>query len=192
MRGTALNKKGPFFGTSALEGKRFIYDFIRATKPKKGLDIGCGSGTYARLFPELEWTGIEIWEPYVNIFSLDRLYEQFILADARTWEPDDKYDIAIAGDVLEHMSVVEAVDLVGKLKLCSNFVIVSIPVVDYPQEAVGGNPYEAHIVDNWSVESVINHFGMPEKYNIELPVGVFIWSGEPAKCQLAQKAENNT
>ena len=102
MRGTALNSKGPHFGTSALEGKKFIYDIIRYFGPKNGLDIGCGSGTYARLFPELNWTGVEIWEPYVDRFSLDRLYERFILADARKWNPDDTYDIAIAGRSEEH------------------------------------------------------------------------------------------
>lgn len=180
MRGTALNPKGPFFGTSALEGKRFIYDIITHLKPKTGLDIGCGSGTYARLFPELEWTGVEVWEPYVSRFSLDRLYERFILADARQWEPDDHYDISIAGDVLEHMTVEEAVALVEKLKSCADTVLVSIPVVHYPQDEVGGNPFEAHVVEDWTVEKVIKAFGQPDWHGVELPVGVFMWTNKAA------------
>lgn len=175
MRGTAINPRGPFFGTSALEGKKFIYDIFKDIKPKKGLDLGCGSGTYARLFPELDWTGIEIWQPYVDKFSLDRLYERFVLADVREWVPDDRYDIAVAGDVLEHMKEEEAIKVFSNLISCANVVIVSLPVVHYPQEIIGGNPYEAHVVDDWSVEKVINAFGKPDWYGVELPVGVFAW-----------------
>lgn len=165
-------------GSSALQGKRFTYELFQKLKPQKGLDIGCGSGTYARFFPQLNWTGVEVWEPYVDKFSLDRLYERFILADAREWTPDDHYDVAIAGDVLEHMTADEAVSLMGKLKGCSDYVIVSIPVVHYPQDELGGNPYERHVVEDWTVESVIQAFGKPEWHGVELPVGVFIWKGK--------------
>lgn len=177
MAGTALNSKGPFIGTSALEGKRFVYGIFQSLKPQKGLDIGCGSGTYARLFPELDWTGVEVWEPYVAKFSLDRLYERFILADAREWEPDDYYDVAVAGDVLEHMTAEEAVALMEKLKACADTVIVSIPVVHYPQDEIGGNPYERHVVEDWSVQNVIAAFGWPEWHGVEKPVGIFVWKG---------------
>lgn len=180
MRGTALQPNGPFFGISALEGKRFIYDLFQDIKPKKGLDVGCGSGTYARMFPRLNWTGIEIWKPYVDRFYLDRLYERFLLTDARQWEPDDQYDVAIAGDVLEHMTVDEAVTLMDKLKACADVVIASIPVVHYPQDEIAGNPYEKHVVEDWSEEKVISAFGKPTCYDIELPVGVFVWDSREA------------
>lgn len=178
MRGTAIKPNGPFYGTSALEGKRFIYDLFKEIRPSKGIDIGCGSGTYARMFPTLNWTGIEIWEPYVGQFYLDRLYERFILADARNWVPDDHYDVAVAGDVLEHMSAEDAVKLMDKLKSCAKNVVVSIPVVHYPQDEVGGNPYEKHIVDDWDADRVISVFGQPRSYGIDLPVGVFVWGGQ--------------
>lgn len=175
MFGTALIYKGPFYGTSALEGKKFIYDIIQKVKPVTGLDIGCGSGTYARLFPEIEWTGVEVWEPYVEKFVLNRLYEKFILADAREWEPTEQYDIAIAGDVLEHMTQEEAVKVFNRLKACAKTVIVSIPVIHYPQDALGGNPYETHVVEDWDVNRVRSVFGEPDWYGVELPVGIFVW-----------------
>lgn len=175
MRGTALNPRGPNVGTSALEGKRFIYELFQELKPQKALDVGCGSGTYARMFPVVDWTGVEIWEPYVKRFSLDRLYERFILADARVWQPDDHYDLAIAGDVLEHMTVEEAKTLFDKLKNCSDRVVISIPVVPYPQDELDGNPYEKHIVEDWDAERVISTFGKPKCFDIELPVGVFVY-----------------
>jgi predicted TPR repeat methyltransferase len=48
------------------------------------LDIGCGEGTYAKLFPDADWTGIEVWEPYVEAYGLKSLYSKLIIADART------------------------------------------------------------------------------------------------------------
>ena len=50
------------------------------------LDIGCGSGTYAKMFPDAHWTGVEVWEPYVEEFNLKDLYQQLILSDARELE----------------------------------------------------------------------------------------------------------
>lgn len=171
-------------GDSMLQGKRFIYDIIKHHNPKTGIDIGCGSGIYARMFPELDWTGIEIWEPYIDRFSLDRLYERFILGDARRWVPDNKYDIAIAGDVLEHMTKEEAKDLLDKLKSCSDVVLISLPVVYFPQGELEGNPYEKHVVDNWTVEDVIDAFGEPYWHGVEYPIGVFMWKGNEDALQL--------
>lgn len=171
-------------GDSMLQGKKFTYDIINHLKPETGIDIGCGSGIYARMFPELHWTGIEIWEPYVDRFSLDRLYERFILADAREWNPDCKYDIAIAGDVLEHMTKEEAKSLLYKLKSCSSTVIISLPIVYFPQNELEGNPYERHVVDNWNVERVIKEFGEPYWYGVEHPIGVFMWKGNEDALQL--------
>lgn len=160
---------------SAQNGKDYIRNIVARVRHDRMLDIGCGSGTYARLFPELEWTGVEVWEPYVDRFSLDRLYERFILSDARVWKPDGRYDIGVAGDVLEHMSADDAVGVFEAMKSCCDHVIVSIPIVNYPQDEIDGNPFEAHVVEDWSVERVISVFGEPFWLGVEEPVGVFVW-----------------
>jgi hypothetical protein len=112
------------------------------------------------------------------------LYERFILGDARRWVPDNKYDIAIAGDVLEHMNKEEAKDLLDKLKSCSDVVLLSLPVVYYPQGELEGNPYEKHVVNNWTVEDVIDAFGEPYWHGVEYPIGVFMWKGNEDALQL--------
>ena len=89
---------------SSEDGKAEIKAALLGIKHDRMLDIGCGSGTYAKLFPEAEWDGVEVWLPYLEKYNLKELYKNLYVEDARTWEPTATYDVAIAGDVLEHMT----------------------------------------------------------------------------------------
>ena len=161
---------------SSEDGKAEIKAALLGIKHDRMLDIGCGSGTYAKLFPEAEWDGVEVWLPYLEKYNLKELYKNLYVEDARTWEPTATYDVAIAGDVLEHMTATEAVALVSKLKQCAKTVIISIPIGHYPQDEYEGNPYEAHIVDNWSDEAVKDYFGKPTWSKVTGEIGVYIYS----------------
>ena len=163
--------------TSSQNGKAHIKRIVGALKHDRMLDIGCGEGTYAKLFPYADWTGIEVWEPYVEAYGLKSLYSKLIIADARThvFEPEDRFDIAFAGDVLEHMTQEEAKDLLGRLRQVADTVIASIPIGYYPQDEYAGNPYERHIVDNWTDARVKEVFGDPSWSAIEGEIGVYVW-----------------
>jgi glycosyltransferase involved in cell wall biosynthesis len=161
---------------SSDDGKADIKRIIGKLKHDKMLDIGCGSGTYARLFPDAEWTGVEIHEPYIGKYKLNDLYKNLINEDARTWTPTEHYDVAVAGDVLEHMEEEEAVALLEKLKACADTVVVSIPIGYYPQDEYDGNEHEEHITDDWTDEYFREVFGQPTWYAIDGEIGVYIWS----------------
>ena len=161
---------------SSEDGKAEIKAALSRIPHDRMLDIGCGSGTYSKLFPESEWDGVEVWSPYIEKYNLRGLYKNLYVEDARTWEPSAIYDVAIAGDVLEHMTATEAVALVSKLKQCAKTVIISIPIGHYPQDEYEGNPYEAHIVDNWSDEAVKDYFGKPTWSKVTGEIGVYIYS----------------
>ena len=92
------------------------------------LDYGCGSGTYARMFPDIKWDGVEVWEPYVEQYGLNDLYATIDTSDARECTFIGDWDVAIAGDVLEHMTADEAKTLLAKLQRQTQYVIVSIPL----------------------------------------------------------------
>lgn len=138
--------------------------------PLKALDIGCGSGTYPKLIKEVmtskvHWTGIEIWEPYVEQFGLNKLYDTLhiepaldvldrLFADIKLDENalDKLYDLIFIGDVLEHMTRDVAKDVLETCKRLlapRGVMIVSVPIGSYPQDEYMGNPYEAH-VDTWT------------------------------------------
>ena len=81
--------------SSDTRGKPQILDFVRNLKHDRMLDIGCGEGTYAGLFPEAHWTGVEIWEPYVEQYHLADIYPDLHVMDAREWEPmGERWDVA--------------------------------------------------------------------------------------------------
>jgi hypothetical protein len=157
-----FNNKSPFvFGSSS---------------EVRVLDVAVGSGTYSDRYRaaisnrgvKAQWTGIEIWKPYVGKHGLTDKYDCLIVDDARSFvarcaETVDPmrpaYDIAFVGDVLEHMEKVEAETLVQNLLKISRLVLISIPIVHYPQEEWEGNPYEKHVKDDWSHEEVISTWG---------------------------------
>ena len=71
---------------SSESGKAYVRNIVGRVKHERMLDIGCGSGTYAKMFPDAHWTGVEVWESYIEEFKLKDLYQQLILSDARELE----------------------------------------------------------------------------------------------------------
>jgi len=171
--------------TSSPNGKAHIRRIVGALKRDRMLDIGCGEGTYAKMFPEGNWTGVEVWEPYVEAYGLRSLYSTLIVADARSHEfsPDEHFDVAFAGDVLEHMTEDEAKGLLGRLRLVADTVIASIPIGHYPQGEWGGNPHERHVVDDWTDARVKAAFGTPSWSAVDGEIGVYVWSTIENVCR---------
>jgi hypothetical protein len=81
----------------------------------------------------------------------------------------------ILGDVLEHMTADEAKIVLRNCRERSNITVISIPIGYYPQDEYDGNPYEKHITDNWTHESVIETFGNPAQHIIENEIGVYVY-----------------
>ena len=162
------------------QGKQYIKNILGRVKPARILDIGPGSGTYAKLYPDAKWTGIEIYEPYVERFDLNNLYEKVIIADAREYDFGElgRFDAVVAGDVLEHMTAEDAKSLLEKLKALSSTVIVSIPIGHFPQGEWEGNPHEAHVVDDWTDAKFREVFGEPTWGVVEGAIGVYCWSDQ--------------
>jgi len=174
----------PFSSTS---GKAAIQRIMQRIKPGTGLDIGCGSGTYAKMFPGTLWHGVEIWEPYFEQYSLKELY--FLgceNTDARLWKPagTERYDVAIAGDVLEHMTSEQAEVLLTNLRTHCDYVIISIPIGHYPQDEFEGNPYEAHVKDDWTDAEVREVFGEPLYGTVDNEIGVYVYGDKPLPLKI--------
>lgn len=142
---------------SSNKGKSNIRDWFNNLPIQSVLDVGPGWGTYSKLFrkPEQLWHAVEINEPYVEKFQLNNLYNEIYIADIQTFIPTRCYDVIICGDVLEHMTNDEAVEVLDKLFNYADHIIVSLPL-DAETNAPPGtgdvdwdNPYELH-VGKWS------------------------------------------
>jgi glycosyltransferase involved in cell wall biosynthesis len=137
------------------------------------------------MFPGGEWTGVEIWEPYVEKYGLDKLYTHLHVANALDWTTTEHFDVAFAGDILEHLTLADAKTLLDRLKASADTVVVSIPIGHYPQDEYDGNPHERHVTDDWTEEKFIEVFGEPTASHIDGEIGVFIYSRHAIKPKIA-------
>ena len=147
------------------------------------VDFGCGEGTYRRLLgphlPGARWTGIEVWQPYVDQFDLRSQYDSLIVQDCRSVDclALAPVDLAIFGDILEHMTGDEAASVVERALAVAPLVVISIPVVHFPQGPTGGNPYEAHVKDDWDHYEVMRTFPGVSAFFIHDHIGVYFLTG---------------
>jgi predicted SAM-dependent methyltransferase len=138
---------------SSDKGKLTIVQwFNMLPTPVSVLDVGPGWGTYSRLLRRRgqTWHCVEVHEPYISRFRLARQYDEVFNEDIRTFVPRQSYDVAICGDVLEHLANDEAVAVLGTLLRTSSFVILSLPIDAETHADLGtcdvywGNPHEMH------------------------------------------------
>lgn len=150
------------------------------------LDIGAGSGTYSNLYsstllprPQFTWDAVEIWEPYIEKFDLKNKYDVVHNVDAISFFQTNSefYDIIFMGDVVEHMTKEQALEMVEMAKQVSHMIIISVPIVHYPQDEYEGNPYEAHVKDDWTTQEVLDSFEDIVSYGVENEIGVFCIGG---------------
>ena len=153
---------------SSNEGKEWIKSLVKKlitiskSNSNSILDVGAGAGTYSDLLRatlnQTEFIAIEIWEPYILQFDLENKYDHIIKQDIREYIPEKRYSITFLGDVLEHMKKEEAIEVYEKILHASEFVIISIPIILYPQGEYEGNPYEKHIKEDWTDQEVLSTF----------------------------------
>ncbi len=123
-----------------------------------------------------KWTGVEIWTPYIEKYDLKNRYDVIINEDIRKIDYSNigPFDVAIAGDVLEHMSKEDAVNVVDSVLKISNYLFISIPIIHYPQAEAHGNPYEAHVKDDWSHSEMMDTFPQIIEHHAGRRVGVYM------------------
>lgn len=172
---------------SSKRGKKQIIRWVEDTliEINSVLDVGCGVGTYLQLFKEdrkilsnSAWTGVEVWTPYIEKYKLKDRYNLLINCDVRLLDYNNlgTFDLCFLGDVLEHMSKEESLDVVTKILKISKYVIISIPIVHYPQAEVENNPYEIHVKDDWSDSEVKDTFPYIIDHRIDNDIGVYLLS----------------
>lgn len=126
------------YGTSDWRGKQIIKDFIFNNFPSGSvfLDVGAGGGTYVALLNEGNWykmDAVEAYKPaaehiksfYRNVFNQN-------ICDFTAWK-DIQYDLVIFGDVLEHLTVEDAIRVVERAKCFAKHIIICVPFL-YPRD----------------------------------------------------------
>lgn len=166
---------------SVRENDNDVRAFVATHVIDTALDVGPGEGTYNRMLGDLipNMDAVEIWSKNISLFDLDDKYREVWHDDIRVHiesEKMKKYDLIIFGDVLEHMPLRDAVDTFTHALYNAAYVLVSVPIIDFPQGAIDGNHHETHHIEN-AGRDLIPHLGKPLysfRYNV---TGTFIYKG---------------
>jgi len=170
---------------SARENDDDVRQWVLDNDIETVLDVGAGSGTYARILRDMVVIdAVEIWPKYVREFKLSSLYRNVVVGDIRdlAWgdsqytsiNPEQEYDLVIFGDVLEHMTKDEALEVWGWASQVARFGLISVPIIHYPQGPEHGNPFEVHVQEHIDLEELRAEFG-PFTYDQTYEVtGTFI------------------
>lgn len=150
-------------GTSHPETKPWVVQRILDSGARSVLDVGAGAGNWYDALRHAGFAGqvhaVEVWAPYVTEYELPDRYDRVWTDDIRLWGKARFawYDVVIFGDVLEHMSKDEAVEVWHRAGMAPHATI-AIPIVHYCQGHLNGNPYEEHIKADWSHDEVLGAF----------------------------------
>lgn len=163
----------------SFEGARpEVVEFVSTNiKPNNILDVGPGKGTYADalrpVLSDVYIDGLEIFEPYVDMFDLKSKYDTVHIGNMLEWD-DYNYDLVIFGDVMEHVHKLEAIDLWKKVEKQADWAIIACPVIEWIQGAEFGNEHETHL-HHYDVEEIHDTFGVPvwEKRVVEVASFIF-------------------
>ena len=165
------------YGISYPYGKPEVADFLtqRLAPDAKIFDVGAGSGTYRNLLGtrHYEWSAIEIWEPAVEY--LQTIYDHVYTGDIRTFVYPGTYDLIIFGDILEHLSVKDAQDVLATARAHSKSILVAVPY-NYQQGPKYGNEAERHLQPDLT-EAIFNerYPGFEPVYIIPNTYGYYYW-----------------
>ena len=173
----------------------WIKHFATFYKFVKFLDVGPGRGVYGTIIrqtmtpewlaaytqkdekgewnwwgavPEIVIDAVEAYAEYVELFDLPKIYNDIILRDIRHIYNDiGSYDVIIMGDVIEHLTKEEAVEVVTALKSKCCFLWAALPMVMEGKEwSIGYNqlqperdetPWSAHLHE-WTVAELREAF----------------------------------
>jgi autotransporter strand-loop-strand O-heptosyltransferase len=152
------------------EIKQWFLDNVPTSK--RILDVGPGQGTYSDLLREhgYRMDAVEVWAPYVDQFNLRSKYDNVYIANIIDFEWY-KYDFIILGDILEHLSVEDAEDLIAKMQMYGIRCMVAIPYMMAQDGAEYGNEYETHLQPDLTPEVML------ERYPSLEPVYTNQWYG---------------
>ena len=126
-------------------GKPEVCAWIRSNFPPDSviLDVGACDGKWRQLLGEYCMDAVEAFGPNAwKLRGYRKVYHIDVCEFAYDW-----YDLIIFGDVIEHMKVEDAQEVLEYARPRCRDMIVSVPFL-LPQGAVYGNPYEVHIQDD--------------------------------------------
>ena len=142
-------------------GKDMVIRYLKEKFPagSTALDVGACDGKYYNLLGDyFTMDAVEIFAPSVKYHRLEEKYRYVFTGDIKDYiYRRGDYDIAIFGDVIEHMTVEDAQRVLFLAMRRCKEVIVAVPY-RWPQHAMYGNQWEKHIQDDLTHELFMERY----------------------------------
>lgn len=173
-------------GLSSDAGKAAALKFIleNIKKDAKIIDVGFGSGIYGKLLRAFYYEnidGIDVYGNNIQELGLDIIYDNIFIENIIDFD-FDYYDLIIMGDVLEHIELDSAKNLLSRFvndKKCGAL-LVSIPY-EYEQEELYGNHFEKHLQSDVTQDYMKRHYPFLKLIDTSImthsphSVGLYVW-----------------
>jgi len=175
---------------------RLSQGFLKSHLPTSTriLDVGAGAGKYSKLLNEYTLDCIEVFKPYIEQLNLKERYRHIYTCHVSDFDfLKHQYDTVIFGDVLEHLSIHEAQQVLKQIFLSGGRAFVAVPY-QYQQDTIEDNPYERHLQPDLTPAIVAERYPrlhllhMDEKYG--LYTGPTNWIDTKPQIKSLDKAIN--
>lgn len=125
------------------------------------LDVACGTGipmSTLNKFKQYRVTGVDLFEPYLQIVRKRDIYENAVKADIRNLPfPEKSFDVVIALHIIEHLEKEEGIAFMRQLeKIARKKVIIATPNGFLRQDGYDNNYLQEHKC-GWYPEEMINY-----------------------------------
>lgn len=142
--------------------KQEIKEYLTSKFDNKAriLDVGAGEGTYYNLLSDYfkEIDGVEVFKPNIMNFNLKNKYHRIYNIDIKDFKYE-KYDIIIFGDIIEHLEIKEAQEVLKYAYDRCKEMIVAVPY-ELEQGIEEDNIYEIHKQADLTPENMKERYPM--------------------------------
>lgn len=177
-----------------------LTDHVCRLAPKTILDIGAGAGKHAQIIKQVYNCQIDAVEPtkeYIKEYDLESLYTNVYNNDINGYiknHSQNRYDLVIFGDVLEHLYKSEVIDYLDYFLYRSKWIIIIWPTNLLQDDEYNNNYYEIHKsnfylkdLDQFDIVYYLKNFGWYSFNNSEYPTCDFHYV--VLKGNLAKRSE---
>lgn len=142
---------------------------IKALCPESVVDFGAGAGKYGHITRAVRGndcriTAVEGFANTAEYLRRDKNYDVVCHALIRDWLATNtqRYDLAIFGDVLEHLTRHDIFHTLRHARMYFDEIIIVVPLYDVSQNTIYGNALETHRA--YITERYFDHLHPVEKH----------------------------
>lgn len=124
---------------------------IERSKIKTILELGCGKGAFGNLINDegkYKITGIDIFEPYLNVCKDTKKYEKVLKRDLTRKLPfkNNGFDAVVCLQTMEHLDKRDGMSLMIEMeRISKKLVVITTPNGDCLQDDYDENKYQRHL-----------------------------------------------